>query len=553
MPDKSRGGRVADVRARRSSRSRARAFGADLLVVAGAVAGALLLTAGALRELFPAEPAYLVVTMLTAALAAGAGVVAELVTRMTGRWSDARIASALAVYGLVVVPTTTVAPAPDADVIALQTARLVATAGVVALLLLALWPGGLRRSATGWPSVLVIGSIVLVVGVSAVNFPAEAGALLAGVAAGWGLACYAVTGAVLIGAGLLRGHRTTWRIGAGLLVVALAHVLRASASADVSDAYLPFAVLRLTGIAVVLAAITLKATSLRCSERARQEVADAELRAMRQEQQRRREQADERDHEMRNALAGLSGAAQLLGMRDTAEIDDQGELRSALRDELERLRRLLERRGRSDTDSGAPLDTLLGRLILVRGSEDADIELAIPDGLTTPVPSEVLAQVFANLLSNCRRHAPGARVRIGAVRVGATIRVEISDDGPGLGSGTEELVLQRGYGDARAGGQGLGLHVCAELLRAEGATLVMCPSTRSRPGCTAVVELPASVTPPGTKTDLVERGAFGGRRGGALHRTPVTVVPRRPRYPASAGKDGASARKDGASTGKDGA
>lgn len=184
--------------------SRVGALSADLLVVAALVAGCSGLVLGPVRTLWPVEQTYLVLTMLAAAVAAGTGVLAEIATRFTGMWRDARIAAALFVYGLVLVPTTTVDPKPEADVIALQTARLVAGLGVGALLALSLWSNGPRTKATAWPSVAVISAIVLVVGMSAAGFPVEATTVLSNMAGRTALVTYGVVGAVLVGFGLDR-------------------------------------------------------------------------------------------------------------------------------------------------------------------------------------------------------------------------------------------------------------------------------------------------------------------------------------------------------------
>lgn len=482
-------------RLRRALDSRAGALFVDLLVIGTVVAGLLGLILGPVRVLWPMEQSYLVITMLSAATAAGAGVVAEIVTRMTGKWRDARIAAALFVYGLVVVPTTTVDPGPEADVVALQTARFVATAGVFALLALSLWSGGPNKRATAWPSVVVISSIVLIVGMSAAGFPAEAIAVLSGMAGRGAVECYGLVGVVMVVFGVVRRQRTTGRIGLGVLVLAAAQVTLHVGSAGVSDPYLPFAVLRLTGLGVVLAAVSLQAGVWHRAERARQEAERAEFRAMREEEQRRRELIDERDHEMRNALFGLSGAARLLGPEGATLPDsDQGELRTALADELARLRGLLERSSNAGSEQGTELIPLLRRLVTLWRAGGTNVELHAPATLRTTASPTALSQVLTNLLSNCERHAPGARVRVRATRAGEAVRIEVSDEGPGLAPGTEQLVLQRQFGDRQGGGSGLGLHVCADLLGKEGGSLTMLATTRKRPGCTAVIEVPVPVT-----------------------------------------------------------
>ena len=100
-----------------------------------------------------------------------------------------------------------------------------------------------------------------------------------------------------------------------------------------------------------------------------------------------------------------------------------------------------------------------------------------------------LAQLLANLLANCARHAPGARIRVRAAALGSRVRIEVIDDGPGLPPGSTARVLRRGVRGPASTGAGLGLAICAELVeRYRGSFTVVSTSN----GCTAVVELPTA-------------------------------------------------------------
>jgi two-component system OmpR family sensor kinase len=120
-----------------------------------------------------------------------------------------------------------------------------------------------------------------------------------------------------------------------------------------------------------------------------------------------------------------------------------------------------------------------------------EIRLDADPGLWAKGVPDTLAQVTTNVVANCARHAAGSPVRVQAFRCGASVRVRISDCGPGLGSGTENVVFDRRVRDRAAGGDGLGLYICRKLLAADGGTIRMLPAQPGRPGCTVVVELPA--------------------------------------------------------------
>lgn len=105
-----------------------------------------------------------------------------------------------------------------------------------------------------------------------------------------------------------------------------------------------------------------------------------------------------------------------------------------------------------------------------------------------------LAQVITNLLANAvHHHRPGGRVWIRTRADTGSAVVEVSDDGPGIGSEDLPHVFERFYqGDrARAGSNGragLGLAIARAVVQAHGGTL----EVRSQPGAgaTFTVRLP---------------------------------------------------------------
>ncbi len=86
-----------------------------------------------------------------------------------------------------------------------------------------------------------------------------------------------------------------------------------------------------------------------------------------------------------------------------------------------------------------------------------------------------LRQIFSNLLDNAARYAPGGttvRVRCRAAD-GGSVRVEVSDEGPGIPEAHRERLFERFYrvdaGRSRAeGGTGLGLSIVKHLVAAHG-------------------------------------------------------------------------------------
>lgn len=81
-------------------------------------------------------------------------------------------------------------------------------------------------------------------------------------------------------------------------------------------------------------------------------------------------------------------------------------------------------------------------------------------------------RIAANLMSNVLRHAPGgnAEVRVALRRAtrGWRLRLEVADEGPGLGRGAAEALFRAGEKGRDSGGKGLGLHIVRELAKANG-------------------------------------------------------------------------------------
>lgn len=189
----------------------------------------------------------------------------------------------------------------------------------------------------------------------------------------------------------------------------------------------------------------------------------------------------ERDHELRNIVAGLAGALSVLGVPS----EEGGLLLGAARAELARLQQMLDGPrgvGRASTAVGP----VLRDLATVHRASGMDVRVSVDGDPAVAVEAGALAQVVANLLVNCARHAPGAPVRIRARRVGGRVRVEVADAGPGLPHGAGDP-MRRGARGPRSTGSGLGLAITADLLRSRGGTLALRSSGR---GATAVVELP---------------------------------------------------------------
>jgi two-component system OmpR family sensor kinase len=303
------------------------------------------------------------------------------------------------------------------------------------------------------------------------------------IALGWSAAAV-----LTIVTGVRQRQPTTWRIGFGLAIVGAAQSYRTIAGVELAEPDLLFGGLALLGFFVVLAGSACRfrgvVTAL-FSERDRQRT---ELGEARRHAQLAADLAAERDHELANGLAGLSGIAFLLDQ--PADTINRPALRSAVLAELSRLHAMLLGPANG---SGAPsydAAAVVTELAALRRVAGTDIEVETDGDLRVAGERDALAQALTNLLANCERHAPGSPVRIWARRRDLDVVVDVRDEGPGIPRGTEKTVLERGVTVGAAGGTGLGLDVSARLLDEQGGSLRILPRRPDQPGFSARLALP---------------------------------------------------------------
>ena len=460
----------------------------DAAVVVGlcALATALTLTP-AVRGLGPPGAAYTILTVATAAAATGAAILAEVVGRIRDapRWSW--MAAAFALYGVLVLPTAVLATAGDSP--SLMLLRVVAYLTALPLLVASLRPP--RRCSTLVPWGITVGGALIATASLAV--PGDVVPLGVVKLVVPTLVVLPAWSAVALGY-LVEGYRRRSgprrRLGIGLAVVAGAQLYRGMTSMPWTDP--AFAALRLVGALVVLVALAQLVARSLAAVRSQQWAQQEELAVAALHVERARELAAERDHELRNGLAGLAGIAHLLSS-DT-DGDEHQRLKQAVLSELGRLHTILD--GGAVAPDPSPkavylVEPVLAGLVTLRRSAGVSVTLEAEPGLRACGDAAVLAQVVTNLLANCDRHAPEAPVVVRSYRLADRAVVEVRDEGPGLASELGHDVLRRGVHDPAGGGSGLGLHISTRLIDREGGELDL--RTVAEPtGCLATVRLAAA-------------------------------------------------------------
>lgn len=292
---------------------------------------------------------------------------------------------------------------------------------------------------------------------------------------------------------IVQGIRSTTPLlrqaGLALLTLASAPILRITQDVPASAPVPIVSALELAGVAMLLvSAVSPVARALRTVWR---EQAESESRLHEAEHAMARTAV--RDHEMRNLVAGLSGAMNVLTAQQPAVGDspEGSQLRSATRTELERLRRMLD----SDQDielapSPVAVGPLLSDLAALHNTQGAVIEVDVTDDCHVLMSPDHLAHVVTNLLVNCARHARGARVWLSSYHLDDQVIIEVTDDGPGLPPGLTTPLLRPGIRGPSSTGTGLGLSISAQLVHRYHGALHLLPAPVGGRGCTVVVELP---------------------------------------------------------------
>jgi signal transduction histidine kinase len=216
------------------------------------------------------------------------------------------------------------------------------------------------------------------------------------------------------------------------------------------------------------------------------------LHAMTERLQRRADEAAERSanasHELKTPLSAIRGAIELL--RDNwPDMPDAQRARfianiDADADRMERLVTRMLELARIESEAGKdapPLDAaqLVGAWL--ERYDDVQLEIA---GALPPIGEDHLASVVHSLVDNARRHGAGKPVHVrlaaqeGSRGMRARLRVEVSDQGPGVSEANRERIFDRFFTTERdRGGTGLGLAIVRAVALARGGSVVLAPHT----------------------------------------------------------------------------
>jgi two-component system OmpR family sensor kinase len=339
------------------------------LVGGSAVAAGLITHAAAKLSLLSATEASSALAVLAGALALATAAMWHVVRWLTGDGRASLFAGAMALYGLVAVPTTAIGSELDARG-AVDAGRTAAHLVVVVLLL-----ASSMESMAGWRpgsrKLLVVGLLTVLATITfGVVAPSHAVALSQVptlrwlVAAGWVLAGVRITRVAV-----RRGLAPSVRVGLGLTLLALAHCYRLATEIARPDSPpgLAFSTLRLVAL------LFIGIGALQFCRRALHSVRD-----------------EIRPRQPETAAVRLA--------------EDAFEIGPTVRATAARYQ-----------------------------AAGIEVQCDVAPGLLSRGSREVLDQVLTHLLSDCARHAPGSPIKILAWDAGERVLVRVSDKGPDAG------------------------------------------------------------------------------------------------------------------------
>ena len=119
----------------------------------------------------------------------------------------------------------------------------------------------------------------------------------------------------------------------------------------------------------------------------------------------------------------------------------------------------------------------------------ADIEGAVRIDADRDQLFRVLTNLVRNAVQAIETHGEGGRGRVAVVayREGPRVRLQVSDDGPGVPDRARAHLFQAFQGSVRKGGTGLGLAIAYELVAAHGGSLQLIETER---GATFEIAIP---------------------------------------------------------------
>lgn len=208
-------------------------------------------------------------------------------------------------------------------------------------------------------------------------------------------------------------------------------------------------------------------------------------------------------HEIDATVAGIASAQQLMQTAGLAA-DRNEALAAMMYAEVERLQRLLADRVPTRRRS-VDLDDVVGQIVLSHVARGRSVGWE-PAGRRAVGRADDIAEIVNVLLENAAVHGGAERVsvHVDSDDTGEGLTLTVSDRGPGVPPELQDRIFDWGLSRPGSPGQGIGLHVAAELAHEMGGRLELRPSLR---GATFALHLPEAPREVTTRDDHVRHAS----------------------------------------------
>lgn len=207
-------------------------------------------------------------------------------------------------------------------------------------------------------------------------------------------------------------------------------------------------------------------------------------------------------HEIRNPLAGIKGALEIVASRVSAGTPE-AEFTGVASTELARLDNLVGEfltyaRPREPELRMASLRDVIDHVVLLLGPEAERAAVTMTRDETAPLsdvrmdPEQIRQVLFNVILNAVQASPPGKAVRIRTYSESGAAVVEVSDDGPGIPLEERERVFDPFF-TTKTHGTGLGLAVSSRIVAAHGGRIAIgagAADNQASVGSVVRVELP---------------------------------------------------------------
>jgi signal transduction histidine kinase len=143
----------------------------------------------------------------------------------------------------------------------------------------------------------------------------------------------------------------------------------------------------------------------------------------------------------------------------------------------------------SDIDLAEIIDESVTGFLYAAAHKDVQVTASVPGKLPLRADEDRIRQVLINLLANSVKFAPDhSQIAVRAFREGESVRVEVTDQGPGIAVEERERIFEKFYKTGNKEGSGLGLAICRSIIEAHGGTIGV--AERPLPGTCMQFSLP---------------------------------------------------------------